>query len=511
MIAKRDPEIQRRCVFTKDENVSLTCMQKSILDTVLRGENVFLTGSAGVGKSFLLRRCIHDLKMMHGSDRVAVVTPTGIAATQIHGTTIHSFFSIGIVRRVSDFQRMTKKKTKSRIKKLKTIVVDEISMVSADMFEHLERSIREIKCDARPFGGIQLLVSGDFFQLPPVPNRIDKTDAGAFANQGFAFQAKAWKRCAFHSFVLQKVFRQEDETFIAWLNKIRTGKDIRFAISHLRTQCMRPLSTTDGIRPTRLFPFNRKVDTLNESELNQLPFEDVVFRAIDTTRIVDEQMTQSGTLSSAKRMMSMGEKEETKQLLQRSPFWKECPAPETLILRTGAQVMLIRNLDTESQDALVNGSRGVVLGFVSSRDKTQTLIDHGPGSYVIPMVRFANGREELIDPVDFTQDVPSAGQCIRIQIPLKLAWALTIHKCQGLSLDKCTISLQGAFDCGQAYVALSRVRSLEGLELTSLSKHCVKTHPDVVRFYEELEEHARNYGKSVEWNTHSLANESTKL
>lgn len=470
----------------------LSSEQQRVLDTVLQGKNVFLTGSAGTGKSFLLRRCIHTLKRRNGSNRVAVVAPTGVAAAQINGSTLHSFFGLGIVRRVSDFQRMTKKKNASRIKALKVLVLDEVSMLSADMFHHLERTTREIRGNARPFGGIQLVVCGDFFQLPPISSRCDESDPGAFANRGLAFQSEAWKRCEFCSFVLKNVFRQADETLVDLLNKLRMGNDVPGAIAHLRAQCMRPLLTDDGIEPTRLFPFNRNVDALNQSELEKLPFDDVVFHAADSTRLQDEtpstEKTHQQDSKRDRRPLTKEQKREAKERLRNAPFWKDCPASETLVLRTGAQVMLLRNLDTESNAPLVNGSRGVVLGFVSNGDKTRTLVDHGPGSNLRPMVRFANGREEVIDPIDFSQEVPDAGTCIRVQFPLKLAWALTIHKCQGLSLDKSTISLQGAFDYGQAYVALSRIRSLEGLELTSISKHCVKTHPDVVRFYEELEE-----------------------
>lgn len=480
----------------------LSATQETVLKHVQEGRSVFFTGSAGVGKSYLLQQCVQALQDKYGKERVGVAASTGIAATHILGTTIHALSGCGLVQKVKDFDRMKKPSNANRLRQMQAVVIDEISMVSGEMFEHLERMFAEIRGNQKPFGGLQMVICGDFFQLPPVPNRGVEANHGPFRNLGFAFQAPAWRRCELQKFVLTEVFRQNDKKFVEVLNAIRHGKGEE-AISFLRENCMRPLPDDDGIKPTELYPYNKDVDEINRKEIQKLPGADVISIATDSTQVLNY------------RKLSLVETREAEAKLKKDSFWKDCLAAEAISLKEGAQVMLVRNLDLTSDNGmLVNGSRGVVTGFAPREEvlknlkaaSTSTTEAGKPMTFGVdmedimskismlnkisleqlPIVKFTNGREETIFPFEFSREIPLVGKCVRLQLPLKLAWALTIHKCQGLTLDRCKVSLQGVFAEGQAYVALSRARSVEGLEITSIPNSCVKVNPVVSEFYQCL-------------------------
>mmetsp|Transcript_473 Transcript_473/g.1461 ORF Transcript_473/g.1461 Transcript_473/m.1461 type:complete len:490 (-) Transcript_473:264-1733(-) len=353
-----------------------------------------------------------------------------------------------------------------------------------------------LRGNGEPWGGVQMVLCGDFFQLPPIQKKCSPRDPyGTFYNRGFTFQCPAWRKSCMRSVLLTKVFRQKNPEFVNLLNEIRYG-DGKMAIPALLQKCKRPLPDMNGVRPTQLFSKNADVDRVNNTELQALQTESCCFMADDTVTVLDNP--------------DMGKGREGVRLeqLHNHEFFRVCLAPKQLYLKPGAQVMLLKNLDmgqNVKNGMLVNGSRGVITAMVTKESAIQTLEQKLVGSAsgsnqekilesvedikkysgkMLPQVKFTNGRTEVILPSEFSCEVAGIGTCSRSQIPLKLAWAITIHKCQGMTLDLVRVSLRNVFAEGQAYVALSRARSMEGLEIIDGHPDCVKVSPVVQRFYE---------------------------
>mmetsp|Transcript_17077 Transcript_17077/g.40751 ORF Transcript_17077/g.40751 Transcript_17077/m.40751 type:complete len:541 (-) Transcript_17077:190-1812(-) len=426
--------------------------------------------------------------------KVAVTAATGIAATHIAGTTLHSFAGCGIPQTSNDFDRMWKKEPKERWRSVEVLIIDEISMVSAEFFAELEKQARCIRGDPRPWGGIQVILCGDFFQLPPIEKRFSpKYPPETFYNRGFTFQCPVWRQGHMRSFLLSKVFRQKDPEFVSILNDIRRGSGSS-AIPALLSKCQRPIREANGVKATQLFSRNVDVDKVNSSELAALNANEVYFHANDSVEVLASEESDPARHDSMRAQ------------LQRNEFFRDCLAPQELCLKVGAQVMLLKNLELDGatgRGMLVNGSRGVVASMVPKSKylkELEALQQLDPKTYsqelaavrafsgdVLPQVAFSNGRREVLGPEKFSCDVLNLGTCNRHQIPLKLAWALTIHKCQGMTLDLAKVSLRNVFAEGQAYVALSRVRSLDGLQILDGHPDCVKVNPTVRKFYESLE------------------------
>eukprot|EP00887_Chlorella_sp_A99_P007822 scaffold20.g7822.t1 len=517
----------------------LSTEQAAVLEVVESGANVFFTGDAGTGKSLLLNAIVARLRTRYGADfssAVAITAATGIAATHIGGTTINSVMGCGAPNDVSDFDRMWKRENVGKLRALRVLILDEISMVSGEMFEMLEAMVRQIRGLDQPFGGLQLILCGDYFQLPPIPGR--PTAPTSFLNRGFTFQASA--RLA----PLPAAVHSADQ-----------------AVKQLVAICGRPLPESD-IKPTQLFSRNADVDRVNGQQLAALRGQ-ASSGAAWTQLVRCEAMDWVEAALPDPNSNKPLPPPDAEQRLRRSEFFRDCPAPPLAEFRVGAQVMLLKarqgwNLDMVSANQmLVNGSRGVITRFAIKADAIQQLKDElaaakravakssgggdglGPSSGVsplkrllqggraggnagacwllaprvpvlgppcaridqlqqkiayvqewqgehVPVVRFLNGRESTLPPELFSSEVAGLGECKRLQVPLKLAWAITIHKCQGMTLDLSQVSLRGCFAEGQAYVALSRARSLEGLQIVDWSVDCVKTSPVVLRFYQAL-------------------------
>lgn len=536
-------------VHPEHPHVNLDPIQRAVLNAALSGRNVFFTGSAGTGKSFLLHTIISELRALNKV--VAVTASTGIAAEHIGGTTLHTFSGLGVPVVKSDFNRMTDSRNVARWQEVDVLIIDEISMVSGEFFDGIEAQVAQIRYAQNgnrylPFGGVQLIVCGDFFQIPPVVNEYsiltqrrieaikdqDRTDI--FENRGYCFEARTWDLCfpPESRFELAKVFRQEDLHFIKILNQARVGLLTGPSISTL-AQCRRPLASQDGIEPTQLYSRNKGVRFINESRLEALRTPEKIFYALDhivvdgwnetvpmskERELEEEEITRENIRRIAYnevQIMRSFRKPDAgtfkEKILMEDMFWNQCQAIGELKLKVGAQVMLLKNLDLGSKAMLVNGSRGVIVGFetdveailmelqkdlealkkdrsrfarydaLTIRSKMEAIISQPDPHF--PIVRFVNGREEVILPEYFSSEIMSVGRCVRYQLPLKLAWALTIHKCQGLTLDKASISLTGIFACGQAYVALSRVRSLESMQLKALPRKSMMVDPNVCQFY----------------------------
>ena len=405
--------------------------QQRAFDLALGGSNVFLTGGPGTGKSFTLRKIIDGLEEKNGSGSVLVWAPTGVAAILVGGQTINSKPGPGIPEGSSGFENMWAHKKYWR--EVKTLVIDEISMVDGALLDTLDEVARRVRGNSKPFGGLQLILCGDFYQLPPV------TKGGAAPR--FAFEARCWPSVVRRCFELHKVFRQSDPEFIDALAQVRVGRCSAAAEAMLRACRGRPLPDFDGISATRLFTHKDDCNRLNEQRLRALPGAAVTFRARDSGR--DEAALSALRVST--------------------------PAPPELQLKVGAQVILTKTLDQEK--GLVNGAAGVVVKLLASKN---------------PVVRFRAGLELIVRVEPFTLSSGGAVVATRQQLPLDYGWAISVHKSQGMSLARVQMSLGRAFESGQVYVALSRARSLDGLSLIDIDFSKIRANPKVVRFHERM-------------------------
>ncbi|KAG2430606.1 hypothetical protein HXX76_010124 [Chlamydomonas incerta] len=350
----------------------LTPEQERVLALVRAGENIFFTGNAGTGKTFVLTRVIDELREryadMFGS-KVAVCASTGIAATHIGGTTLHSALGCGVPSEYPEFNIMMKKDTQTRIRGYEVLILDEASMTSGEFWTVLEVQLRAVRGSNAPAGGLQLIFSGDFFQLPPItrkPYGNDPIPLQQFTNWGYLFQSPAWARCRLQQVLLTQVFRQADRLFAALLDDIRYGRNARAALQRIAATCRRPLDCSDGIKPTRLYSVNKDVDSLNRDELEKLPQEQVTLEGLDDVDL-DPAILQ------IQPPLEQQELAECESRLWGSDFWKSCLAAQSYGLKIEAQVMLVRNLDLKGEMGgpgrqLVNGSRGVVVGWAAKVD-----------------------------------------------------------------------------------------------------------------------------------------------
>lgn len=449
---KQSPEMQPK-------GAKLSPMQEEALNAVVVArKNVFLTGSAGVGKSFLLNAILRALRG-YRHIRHYVTASTGVAAVPLQGTTLHSFAGVGMGE--GSFEELlqgvrAKRSACERWNNCDVLVVDEVSMVPGPLWEKLDKIARAIRGKPTlPFGGIQLVLCGDFLQLPPVTRSKESLVP-------FAFETDAWRQAALQVFTLTEPYRQRDIEFVSMLNAIRCNDDARMTaiVESLNSACVgRESNAADSIKPTKLYPHRHNTDQENQIRLAALPGEVHAYDAVD-----------------------QGEQPFLDMLT------KNCIAPARIELKEGAQVLLTWNLDLAR--GLCNGSRGCVVGFsVPPPDEAPEigapLIQAAGVAY--PVVLFANGERELITPRTWEIKKPgmrSVTVASRTQISLITAWAMTIHKCQGMTIPCVDIDPGLIFECGQAYVALSRVCSLEGLRfLAPLRRAVIRADPRAVEYY----------------------------
>jgi ATP-dependent DNA helicase PIF1 len=456
--------------LSSESEPGLSPEQSTVLSTVLAGTNVFFTGSAGTGKSYILRLCVDALRRRHKKYTVYVTAPAGIAACNVGGTTLHSFAGIGkgdlseweLIERVQKNQH-----ARRRWKRCRVLVIDEISMLHAKLFDTLEAIARHVRDTTKPFGGIQLVVCGDFFQLPPVRKGSAATsqehDTGVFC-----FDADTWSTCIQRSIILRTPFRQRDKSFIQMLNEFREGK----VSDETERQLQQDAGTTvqalydekSDIQPTRLYALNKDVDRINKMRLQECQGEERVFVAEDTGQYPFKQQLQSS-----------------------------CTADGQLSLRVGAQVILLKNIDQAR--GLVNGTRGTVVSFecsesLSSPSSTSNSNTSATTTTEYPYVKFLTPKDmyiyDIVVPQAWTIEQGGESMATRKQIPLKLAYALSIHKSQGMTIDLMECSMNGIFEYGQSYVALSRATSLDRLLVHDFTRRAVRVHPRVSKYYERL-------------------------
>lgn len=549
--------------------ILLSREQEYVRQLSLQGKSMFFTGSAGTGKSVLLRQIIKDLKARHGPGTVAVTASTGLAAYNIGGITVHSFAGVGLAKGdLTSLIKMVRKNRKvlRRWRDTKVLIIDEISMIDGRLFDNLDSIAREVRRKNRhlPFGGIQVIVCGDFYQLPPVSKaQINPNGTETKEQALFSFESDAWRTALKSSIILKEVFRQKgDQTFIDMLNELRHGKVSPAAESEFR-RLSRPLECPHGIVPTELYSTRYEVENANNMKLVKLNGKAKLYEARDGGSLPPEV---------------------------RAAWLSNFLAPKKLFLKENAQVMCIKNFD----ETLVNGSLGRVKGFVDRDtylcrkivlenpdysiqeveklfakhrvaydlsqktsqsvlvdDVTEDMLKEAPeqldnvfnflhedrnfssllsdkisqtdtedGAMTTeqaiqqnkrrklefinkveqlangdkyPLVEFASpdglsSRTVLVEPErwDITDEVTEEVLVSRTQLPLMLAWAMSIHKSQGQTLPKVRVDLSRIFENGQAYVALSRAVSRDGLQVVNFRTDRVRTHEVVERFYETL-------------------------
>lgn len=380
--------------------------QKRAYDAVLAGKNIFLTGPGGCGKSWWIQ---HVYKT--SPKRVHVCAMTGCAAIllQCNAKTVHSWAGIGL----GDSQKaLSNPYTCKRWRATDILIIDEVSMMSVELFELLNELGKTIRKSPKPFGGIQVIFCGDFHQLPPI-------------NSPFCFESSIWDSIFDESIVLTTIFRQKSASFQTLMNEIRSGNLSYENNTLLRTRIL------EGGDCVRLVPTRRAADLLNSTHYDELTGEERIFTM--------KTMGQSYALDYLRKNVLCVEK---------------------LALKIGCKVMCIANLN----ENICNGSQGTVIGFDP-----------------YPIVQFTNCTF-MMSPHTWTSDNASVQQ-----VPLMYAWALTIHKAQGATLECAEIDLgNSVFECGQIYVGLSRLTSLDGLFLTAFNSSKIKSHPKVVEFYKKI-------------------------
>lgn len=403
--------------------------QKTALEILSAGHNVLLTGAPGSGKTFLLNQYIAFLKKQGVG--VAVTASTGIAATHLGGRTIHSWCGIGIKDDLSKRDIMNLKKKsylKKQFNKTEVLVIDEISMLAAHRLDLINLVCQAFKGNFLPFGGMQIIMSGDFFQLPPIGEGAE-----------FVYKANVWGLMDLRVCYLDEQHRQNDIKMSQILQGFRLAEINEEVRELLRTR----LNITLQHQPLKLYTHNIDVDAINARELGKIMAPEFSYR-----------------------MTSQGEKKLVESLK------KNCLAPEELVLKVGAKVMFVKNkYDNFQETVYVNGTSGEVIGF---------------DLYNYPIVRLKSGKELTVMADSWTIDDENLVLAKINQIPLRLAWAITVHKSQGMTLEEAEIDLSKSFGYGMGYVALSRLTSLSGLYLLGINEMAYKLHPEVFDYDREL-------------------------
>ena len=457
--------------------------QKDALNILKAGQNVFITGPAGSGKTFVVNQYIRYLK--DHDVPIGITASTGIAATHMGGVTIHSWSGIGIKDYLSedDIEAISQRAAvRKKIEEAQVLIIDEVSMLHHFRLDLVDQVLKHVRKSSEPFGGIQMVLCGDFFQLPPVSRMGEQRPQ-------FIYHSDSWKQGKFAVCYLSENYRQGDDVSLAILNEIRSGEVSERSQELLRGRFKKltpavaasesDLSTSTGgrtkrdtlslrgdgdisldveetidlneqetlIEPTRLYTHNIDVDTVNDRELGKVQAHECIY-----------EMTSKGR----------------KPLVE--TLKKSCLAPEKLRLKKGARVMCVKN---NFEKGYVNGTLGVIVSC-----------GHG----VDPVIRaaatpdFPEGRLLTIELA--TWQIEDDGKVLAEihQYPLRLAWAITVHKSQGMSLDAIEVDLSRSFEAGMGYVALSRVRTLAGLRILGLNQHALKVNHEVLEYDHHLRE-----------------------
>lgn len=439
------------------------------------GANLFITGAGGTGKSRLIQSMIDHLTESKRSFKVCALTGCAAVLLGKEASTIHSWSGIGLGKLPKEkmaFSLMKKKKNLDRWRGVQTLIVDEVSMMSMKIFEMLDYVGKILRKDPRPFGGIQVIFTGDFYQLPPISN-VEDPETGMFC-----FESVKWSKTFSpdNCIQLKRVFRQNDSTYIDILQNIRMGQITKEQIDCLSSRVNAKYDQTkyEGCIPTKLFPMRKQADNVNKMHYAALTETEIHYNM--------KIMTNCPILLESKRALTPEENRRCADLTREQMEFEveklitDVRSTRLLSLKIGTAVMCTINYDLER--GICNGSQGVIIGFVEDPEKKG-------GENQIPMVRFVNGARIAMTMHGWQSD---EYPCIAIyQVPLTMAWAMTIHKIQGATLNLAEMDIgRSVFEYGQTYVALSRVQNLDGLFLTSFHPHKIKANPKVIAFYAAL-------------------------
>lgn len=437
--------------------------QKEALDILKTGANVFLTGEPGSGKTHTVNEYVAYLR--ERGIEPAITASTGIAATHIGGTTIHSWSGIGIKTSLDayDLDKLGgSEHLAKRVGRAKVLIIDEISMLSAGTLSMVDAVCREVRRNPEPFGGLQAVFVGDFFQLPPIVrmNVEEKLARGEYTQAEltesaplgrFACDAPSWAKAKPVVCYLTEQHRQDDNNFLALLSSVRKNTFGENNLHHIEKRKIKYGDAPDNV--PKLFSHNIDVDRVNDATLAKI---------LGVSKIFEMSSRGPANLTTALR--------------------KGCLSPEILSLKIGAAVMFTKN---SPREGFVNGTLGTVSGFSRTTG--------------YPMIKIRGGRTIEVSPLDWTVEENGVVRAKITQVPLRLAWAITVHKSQGMSLDAAVMDLSEVFEFGQGYVALSRVRRFSGLHLLGWNTRAFQVHPEILAkdglFREASEEAGTGFAK----------------
>ena len=420
----------------------LSTEQQAVIKSLEDGKNILVTGGAGTGKSFIL----NFIKKKYSGIGLEVTASTGIASVNIGGSTIYSWAGIGLgnlpaQQIIENLFSARSSKARYRIKKTKILAIDEISMISANLLELLDIVFKTVRNSSLPMGGMQILFFGDFLQLPPVNKGGEEVS--------FCFSSSVWKELNLSNIILKQIFRQQDMKFIKILNNLRVGKIDDEDKEVLKSRIKGDEKNNDAIKPTILTTHNHKAESINNEEMSKIKLPKQLYQAI-----------YEGVVDKIEHLK------------------KNCLAQDNLLLKINAQVMMIKN--TYQKDGIINGSLGVVRDFSVKKN--------------YPIVEFINGNLLTISPEEWLIErfdelkQEMIIEAKMLQIPLVPSWAITIHKSQGLTLDKIYCDLSDIFTAGQAYVALSRARNIENVFIKGINFNKIYANKNVIDFYRNIDE-----------------------
>jgi ATP-dependent DNA helicase PIF1 len=477
---QKEPETKKITIHfapTQIDISELSPEQQYAYSKFVKGENLFITGPGGTGKTRLVKHLIEYAHSINKPFPVCAMTGCAALLLNCNATTLHSWSGIKLARGSKDaiIRAVIRNPNANKVwKKAKGLILDEVSMLSRKIFEIIEEIARIINRTSTAFGGMQVVFTGDFFQLPPVGTE------GEPDTEQFCFESPRWNSVfpQENHIELTTMFRQKDPVYIHILKQVRKGELDESSRKLLANYINRDynINENNGCVPTKIFALRSKTDYVNTQMFSKLNEKEYVFEI--TTKTDCALYLESGKVIEQEKLTRCLEMSAKDMEMEIDSLKKNTSCTPLLRLKKGAVVMCTVNLDIDN--SICNGSQGVVV------DILEGIMVANHGIITIPVVLFSNGIQKQIQPYFWQSDMYP--RIAVAQYPLCLAWAITIHKIQGATLSMAEIDIgQSIFEYGQTYVALSRIESLNGLYLTAFNPHKIKANPKVIEFYKKIE------------------------